>query len=179
MAWCPKCRKEYPEGVTECADCNEPLVEALPDEPDTAPQREAEADAEDAVQIANPIAVYAAEQRMDAEMIRDVLKDSGIAVEMRRVLMEQSGAVSGKRARYGFQLMVEAEETAHARQIIDELKQALEAEQLDEDELARLAEEQAMESPEQPMEDNTAFKMLPIVVAVVVVALALLYFVAR
>lgn len=36
MAWCPKCRKEYPEGVTECADCNEPLVEALPDEPDTA-----------------------------------------------------------------------------------------------------------------------------------------------
>ena len=32
MAWCPKCRKEYPEGVTECADCNEPLVEALPDE---------------------------------------------------------------------------------------------------------------------------------------------------
>ena len=98
---------------------------------------------------------------------------------MRRVLMEQSGAVSGKRARYGFQLMVEAEETAHARQIIDELKQALEAEQLDEDELARLAEEQAMETPEQPMEDNTAFKMLPVVVAVVVVALALLYFVAR
>lgn len=36
-----------------------------------------------------------------------------------------------------------------------------------------------MESPEQPMEDNTAFKMLPIVVAVVVVALALLYFVAQ
>ncbi len=59
MAWCPKCRKEYPEGVTECADCNEPLVEALPDEPDTAPQGEAEADAEDAVQIENPIAVYA------------------------------------------------------------------------------------------------------------------------
>ena len=36
-----------------------------------------------------------------------------------------------------------------------------------------------METPEQPMEDNTAFKMLPVVVAVVVVALALLYFVAR
>ena len=50
---------------------------------------------------------------------------------------------------------------------------------MDEDELARLAEEQAMQTPEQPMEDNTSFKLLPVVAAVIVVALVLLYLVGR
>ena len=59
------------------------------------------------------------------------------------------------------------------------MKQALEAEQRDEDELARLAEEQAMEMPEQPVEDNASFKLLPVVAAVIVVALVLLWLVAR
>ena len=75
--------------------------------------------------------------------------------------------------------MVGAADTARARALIDETKQALEAEQLDEDELARLAEEQAMQTPEQPMEDNTSFKLLPVVAAVIVVALVLLYLVGR
>ena len=59
------------------------------------------------------------------------------------------------------------------------MKNDLENTPMDEDELARLAEEQAMETPEQPMEDNTSFKMLPVVAAVIVVALVLLYLVAR
>lgn len=32
MAWCPVCRNEYREGITECADCHVPLVEELPPE---------------------------------------------------------------------------------------------------------------------------------------------------
>jgi len=34
--FCPQCRAEYREGFTECADCNVPLVESLPekDEPE-------------------------------------------------------------------------------------------------------------------------------------------------
>ena len=32
MAWCPKCRNEYREGIEECADCHVPLVEELPPE---------------------------------------------------------------------------------------------------------------------------------------------------
>ncbi len=32
MAWCPKCRNEYVEGVTVCADCQVPLVDELPEE---------------------------------------------------------------------------------------------------------------------------------------------------
>jgi hypothetical protein len=34
MAWCPQCRNEYREGITECFDCHVPLVEELePEEP--------------------------------------------------------------------------------------------------------------------------------------------------
>lgn len=32
MAWCPKCRNEYVEGITTCVDCGVELVEILPEE---------------------------------------------------------------------------------------------------------------------------------------------------
>ena len=180
MPWCPKCKSEYREGFTECATCHVPLVDELPEEDEIRIQDTVQAEpAEGIVQIANPIAVYTSERRIDAEMIRDMLQDSGIAAGMRQVMIQQSGAVSGRRARYGVELVVDAADTARARQLIDEMKQALEAEQMDEDELARLAEEQAMEMPEQPVEDNASFKLLPVVAAVIVVALVLLWLVAR
>ena len=180
MPWCPKCKSEYREGFTECATCHVPLVDELPEEDETRIQDTVQDEpAEGIVQIANPIAVYTSERRIDAEMIRDMLQDSGIAAGMRQVMIQQSGAVSGRRARYGVELVVDAADTARARQLIDEMKQALEAEQMDEDELARLAEEQAMEMPEQPVEDNASFKLLPVVAAVIVVALVLLWLVAR
>jgi hypothetical protein len=33
IMFCPNCRTEYKEGITECADCGAPLVEELPPEP--------------------------------------------------------------------------------------------------------------------------------------------------
>ena len=157
-------------------------MDELPDEQDTEQTPDAvqaEPTPEDAVQLENPIAVYTADSRIDAEMIRDMLRESGIPADMQQVLAQHAGAVTGRRARYTMQVMVGAADTARARALIDETKQALEAEQMDEDELARLAEEQAMEMPEQPMEDNTSFKLLPVVAAVIVVALVLLYLVGR
>ena len=32
--WCPKCKHEYREGVTVCADCGSELVDSLPEEPE-------------------------------------------------------------------------------------------------------------------------------------------------
>ena len=32
MAWCPKCKNEYVEGIKVCADCGSELVETLPSE---------------------------------------------------------------------------------------------------------------------------------------------------
>ena len=29
MPWCPKCRNEYVEGITRCADCGSELVDSL------------------------------------------------------------------------------------------------------------------------------------------------------
>ena len=34
MPWCPKCKNEYQEGFTVCADCGTPLVDELPAEDD-------------------------------------------------------------------------------------------------------------------------------------------------
>lgn len=35
--WCPECRNEYKEGITECADCHVALVEELPPEKEKNP----------------------------------------------------------------------------------------------------------------------------------------------
>ena len=32
MPWCPKCKNEYVEGITTCADCGVELVDELPEE---------------------------------------------------------------------------------------------------------------------------------------------------
>ncbi|MCR5520594.1 MAG: hypothetical protein K6F44_01630 [Lachnospiraceae bacterium] len=32
MAWCPKCKTEYQEGIEKCADCGSDLVDELPEE---------------------------------------------------------------------------------------------------------------------------------------------------
>ena len=34
MPWCPKCKNEYQDGITMCADCNIPLVDELPNDED-------------------------------------------------------------------------------------------------------------------------------------------------
>ena len=172
MPWCPKCKAEYREGFAKCASCDVTLVDALPEQSE---QELAPPETSEGVQLREPIAVYTAESRVNAEMVRDVLRDSGLAVVMRQVLLEHAGAVTGTRARYGVALLVESADTAKARALIDELKQGLAQEALDEDELARLAEEQAMQTPEQPMEDSASFQLLPVVLGVIAAALALLY----
>ena len=85
MPWCPKCKAEYREGFTECATCHVPLVDELPDEQDMEQMPDAvqaEPAPEEAVQLENPIAVYTADSRIDAEMIRDMLRESGIPADM-------------------------------------------------------------------------------------------------
>lgn len=175
MPWCPKCKAEYREGFTECSTCKVPLVDTLPEENEVL-EREKFVLPDG---MEKPIAVYTASNRLEAETICDLLREHDIAVLDRPAAFRQIQAYSGADARFGVEIMVDASQTAHARALIEEMKHDLEKQPVDEDELARLAEEQAMETTEQPMEDNSSFKLLPVVIGVIAVALALLYFVAN
>lgn len=175
MPWCPKCKAEYREGFTECSTCKVPLVDTLPEENEVL-EREKFVLPDG---MEKPIAVYTASNRLEAETICDLLREHDIAVLDRPAAFRQIQAYSGADARFGVEIMVDASQTAQARALIEEMKHDLEKQPVDEDELARLAEEQAIETPEQPMEDNVSFKLLPVVIGVIVVALALLYFVAN
>ena len=172
MPWCPKCRAEYREGFTECSECHIPLVDELTDEtPAESPLVLPDG-------IKQPIAVYVAPNRLEAETVCDLLRDNDIVVLDRPAAFRQIQSYSGADARFGVELLVDASQTARARRLIDEMNRELAETPVDEDELARLAEEQAMETPERPAEDNASFKLLPVIAGVIALALALLYLVS-
>lgn len=175
MPWCPKCKAEYREGFTECSSCHVPLVDELPEE-NEVPEQEQYVLPDG---MEKPIAVYTAKNRLEAETVCDLLRDHGIVTIDRPAAFRQIQDYSGADARFGVEILVDASQTAQARALIDEMNHDLAEQPIDEDELARLAEEQAMETPEQPMEDNVSFKLLPVVIGVIAVALVLLYFVAN
>lgn len=174
MPWCPKCKAEYREGFTECNTCHVPLVDELPAEEVSDHAGVVLPDG-----MEKPIVIYTAKNRLEAETVCDLLHDHGIVTLDRPAAFRQIQAYSGADSRFGIEILVDASQTAQARALIDEMNHDLAEQPVDEDELARLAEEQAMETPPQPVEDNASFKLLPVVVGVIVIALVLLYFVAN
>jgi hypothetical protein len=70
MPFCPKCEYEYKIGVAICPDCNEKLVERLPEKPDTDTQDERFKDW-------MPIARITSHQL--AAMVLEALRAKGIA----------------------------------------------------------------------------------------------------
>ena len=149
MPWCPKCRAEYREGFIRCSTCDVPLVDTLPEYTAEPQQETALPDG-----MTKPIAVFTAANRLEAETVCELLRTQGIAV------LDRPAAF-------------------RARALIDEMKAGLQEQPPDEEELARLAEEQALEMPAQQAEDNASFRLLPVVAAVIAAALVLLYFVTN
>ncbi|MFH1811700.1 MAG: DUF2007 domain-containing protein [Pseudomonadota bacterium] len=64
MPYCPQCRTEYREGVTHCSDDGSALVPGLPDDKLTGAVLQE---------------IYAAYHELEAERIRSLLEDVGIA----------------------------------------------------------------------------------------------------
>ena len=183
MPWCPKCGAEYRDGFTRCASCNVPLVDRLTDEQSKeANKSETERECDKMVLpegMSRPVAVFTAKNRLEAESIEDMLRDNDIPVFDRPAAFRQIQSYSGADARFGVELVVDASQTARARQLIDEMQTELSENELSEDELARLAEEQAEQMPKAEVEDSASLRLLPIIAGILVLALVVLYFVTR
>ena len=65
MPFCPNCRFEYKEGLTECPDCGARLVEKLP--------------AEKPPESPNFVPLRNLPSRMYAQMLKEALENEGIA----------------------------------------------------------------------------------------------------
>jgi hypothetical protein len=70
MPFCPSCRCEYLEGITECPDCQVALVERLPEPPPATPAR-SEADLEQV-----ELCVILGE--IHAQLLQDRLREEGL-----------------------------------------------------------------------------------------------------
>ena len=179
MAWCPKCGSEYRDGFTECASCGVKLVDKLTDEQKKQAEMEERRDMVLPEGMSRPVAVFTAKNRLEAESIEDMLRDNDIPVFDRPAAFRQTQSYSGADARFGVELVVDASQTARARQLIDEMQTELSENELSEDDLARLAEEQAEQMPKAEVEDSASLRLLPVIAGILVLALVVLYFVTR
>lgn len=179
MAWCPKCGSEYRDGFTECASCGVKLVDKLTDEQKKQAEMGERRDMVLPEGMSRPVAVFTAKNRLEAESIEDMLRDNDIPVFDRPAAFRQIQSYSGADARFGVELVVDASQTARARQLIDEMQTELSENELSEDDLARLAEEQAEQMPKAEVEDSASLRLLPVIAGVLVLALVVLYFVTR
>lgn len=179
MPWCPKCGSEYRDGFTECASCGVKLVDKLTDEQKKQAEMEERRDMVLPEGMSRPVAVFTAKNRLEAESIEDMLRDNDIPVFDRPAAFRQIQSYSGADARFGVELVVDASQTARACQLIDEMQTELSENELSEDDLARLAEEQAEQMPKAEVEDSASLRLLPVIAGILVLALVVLYFVTR
>ena len=179
MPWCPKCGAEYRDGFTECASCGVKLVDKLTDEQKKQAEMEERRDMVLPEGMSRPVAVFTAKNRLEAESIEDMLRDNDIPVFDRPAAFRQIQSYSGADARFGVELVVDASQTARARQLIDEMQNELSENELSEDDLARLAEEQAEQMPKAEVEDSASLRLLPVIAGILVLAFVVLYFVTR
>lgn len=106
--YCPECRSEYVEGITECAECQVPLVAELP------PEETIEYEYEDFVTVET----YHA--RHEAELQRSVLEANGIDAVIES---DDVGGVGPALAfTRGVRLLVHKEDVQKAQEIFQDLE---------------------------------------------------------
>jgi hypothetical protein len=78
IMFCPRCRAEYREGFTQCADCLVPLVERL-DEPDeAAPAPSSDLELTTVLKSGNPALLALAKSLLESAEIPFLVRGEGI-----------------------------------------------------------------------------------------------------
>lgn len=104
--YCPQCRSEYVEGVTECAECHVPLVEELPPIP------------EDEVEYRPFVIVQTYHARHEAELGKSLLEANGVEAHIETD--DAGGPVPGLAFTQGVRLSVKNEDLDKAQDIFNE-----------------------------------------------------------
>lgn len=106
--FCPKCRTEYREGFTECADCGVPLVEELPPQPSrTEPEED----------LSVLVTVLSTVNASTIALAKSILEDAGIDFNV-------SGELPKSMLSIGImQIQVAEDDEAEARRLLEGIEE--------------------------------------------------------
>jgi hypothetical protein len=105
--FCPKCRGEYREGFTRCADCDVPLTAELPPE---------STESDDVEETATLVEVFSTFNEADISLIKSILDGEEIIYDFQGEFFHQMG-ISVTPVR----LLVPEEQAERVRDILREL----------------------------------------------------------
>ena len=104
MPFCPTCRAEYKSGVTSCADDSTALVDRLQDDPSLTTLTE----------------IYASYLDIEAERLRSLLEDEGIACYLRS--LRRAAFPTGVGSEAPVRVAVPVDQAQAARALIEQAR---------------------------------------------------------
>jgi hypothetical protein len=108
MMFCPKCRTEYREGFTECADCGVPLVQDLPPRPSPPGPEE---------DLSNLVTVLSTVNASTVALAKSLLEDAGIEFNVRGELPKAMFSIGI------MQIQVADDDEAEARKLLEGIEE--------------------------------------------------------
>ena len=117
MPYCPKCKAEYREGITECADCHVPLVDSLPEE---AKLESGEIENSDLPEI---VEIYRSLDERDIEQKTYHLERNGIKYSVFEYVQPVREELEVLDSQIIFRILVSEEDAEKAVKLIEEMEE--------------------------------------------------------